>query len=107
MQALQSYSWPGNVRELKNIIERFVSLSSSAEIRLDELPDEIRGKQGTDVWEDTLTLKEAEKRLILRALERSGGNQTKAAQALGISRGTLINRLKEYAEDTDEVKRKT
>jgi DNA-binding NtrC family response regulator len=110
MRALQDYDWPGNVRELKNLIERFVSLSNNDELQIDDLPGEIkkfRKGQKSDEPEETLTLKEVERRLILKALERSGGNQTKAAQALGISRSTLINKLKEYAEETGEVKRET
>jgi DNA-binding NtrC family response regulator len=99
MQALKDYNWPGNVRELKNIIERFISLSNNDELRFDVLPEEIRQGKQIDELEETLTLKEAERRLILRALQRSQGNQTKAAQALGISRSTLINKLKEYAEE--------
>jgi DNA-binding NtrC family response regulator len=110
MRVLQDYNWPGNVRELKNLIERFVSLSNNDELQIDDLPGEIkkfRKGQKSDEPEETLTLKEVERRLILKALERSGGNQTKAAQALGISRSTLINKLKEYAEETGEVKRET
>ncbi len=93
---LESYEWPGNVRELKNAIERAVLLSAGDTIDPNAVPaGEHVGDAaaGARLRQDLATF---ERQRIAEALERCAGNQTKAAQLLGISRRTLVSRLGEY-----------
>jgi DNA-binding NtrC family response regulator len=108
LQALERYSWPGNIRELRAAIERAVVMSGGAKITLRDLPQTVR--EGASAVQTSipgvrlpaftkpgghLNLQETEDRMIVRALEETGGNVTKAARILGISRRTLHRRLKE------------
>jgi len=97
---LRAYAWPGNVRQLKNAVERMAVLAGGAVLGPDHLPPEIRGGEHGAVddlfelpWEDAL--KEFKHRLLRAALQRSGGNQTKAAERLGIQRPYLNRLVKE------------
>jgi transcriptional regulator with AAA-type ATPase domain len=93
---LESYEWPGNVRELKNAIERAVLLSTGDAIDPQAVPaGEHVGDAaaGARLRQDLATF---ERQRIVEALEKCAGNQTKAAQLLGISRRTLVSRLGEY-----------
>lgn len=101
MAALKRYSWPGNIRELENVVERAVILAAPRQIDLEHLPQDIVGAQQviTEHFilpEYGVNLDEVEKSLIRQALERTGGNQTKAANVLGISRPTLIYRMEKF-----------
>jgi DNA-binding NtrC family response regulator len=108
MQVLQAYHWPGNVRELRNVVERaFILHAGAEELRPEHLPPELRGaataaatrkaeKPAAAVPQDGLVLEDVEKKLIQEALERSSGNQSRAARLLGISRDTLRYRLKKH-----------
>jgi PAS domain S-box-containing protein len=92
MAALRRYSWPGNVRELRNALERALILSRGSAIRLEHLPAEIRDPEplappGSD------RLDQIERRQIEQVLKEHGGNRSKAADALGISRSTLKRKL--------------
>jgi two-component system response regulator HydG len=94
IQVMLNHPWPGNVRELENAVERGVILARSTSITPQDLslglpPSEV-GSGGS------ATLKELQRRHIISALERHGGNQAKAARELGIGRNTLWRRLKEY-----------
>ena len=100
IDALCSYAWPGNVRELKNLVFGAVlqARDAQSEITASDLrfPDSVNSRPrhiATDA-----DLDQVEKRAILHALDNSGGNQGKAAEALGISRRTLIRKLKVYRE---------
>ncbi|MDR4507499.1 MAG: sigma-54 dependent transcriptional regulator [Candidatus Brocadiaceae bacterium] len=106
MQALIDYDWPGNIRELQNIIERAVALSKNEVIHVDELPlplggiavirdnDQVEtGKRKSFI---VTTLAEQEKKAIVEAMNKYGGNQTKVAQVLGISTTTLWRKIKKY-----------
>ncbi len=101
MQALLAYQWPGNVRELENAIERAVILCLDEQIGLEHLPLQVRqalaenGERPFALRPGT-SLKEMEKELILSTLRETGGNRTRAAEILGITRQTLQNKLKEY-----------
>jgi len=89
---VQHEPWPGNIRELKNVIERAALLCTTDEIAVEHLqlaPESSSGTLKADI--DGL-----EKQRILAALEQCAGNQTRAAQQLGISRGTLQARLKRF-----------
>jgi DNA-binding NtrC family response regulator len=88
------------VRELKGAIDSAVTLSTGTQISVRDLPLTVRG--GTDLpiskdrsVSDQMNLHDNETRLIMRALDESGGNRTEAAKKLGISRRTLHRRLKE------------
>ena len=97
---LLSYPWPGNVRELSHVIERAVLWSRGPTLDVEHL-SLTRPVGGTDHGDaakpvDTATLPQREKTMIEQALREAGGNQTKAAQRLGISRDTLRYRLKKF-----------
>ena len=106
MEALVAYDWPGNVRELKNVIERAMLLDAEDEILLDHLPGEIYrgdrvrtgGEQAARVLPSffPMTLREMERVQIERTLQQTGGNKSKAATILGISRQTLREKLKQF-----------
>ena len=97
MDALINYDWRGNIRELANVIERAIVLSPSGVISLKHLPKRIIEKTGVSYFEsNTLNLIEVEKSLILKALNSTGWNQTKAAEILGISRKQLRTKMKHH-----------
>ena len=101
MSALCSYPWPGNIRELKNCVERMVVLTRGSLIDLDNVPINIREKITPGITRTLLSssscdLERNEKMLITRALEECGGNRTRAAEKLGISRRTLHRKLVLY-----------
>ena len=95
VEALRSYDWPGNVRELENAIERAVVLGGGDKIVADDLPAAVlessaaRPRDGAAYHQTVLDVK---RRLILDAIERSGGNYTAAARLLGIN-PTYLHRL--------------
>jgi transcriptional regulator with PAS, ATPase and Fis domain len=109
LDCLQSASWPGNVREMRNVLERAMILArGAAQIGVEHLPADLRrgggaagggGGGGGDRRHTALTLAAVERQQIERALRFHGGNRTRAAQELGISRATLINKIKAYALD--------
>jgi len=94
MDSLMRYVWPGNVRELENIIEGAVVLGRSNLILREDLF--LTSSQEVSSEEASLPLMEQEKRLIKRILNKTGGNQTKAAKLLGIHRNTLRRKIKKY-----------
>ncbi len=102
LTALSSYGWPGNVRELENVIERASVLKRGVEIGVPDLPDKIAARQGgvgniiLNLPDDGISLEELEKNLIVKALEKHKGNQTRAAEYLRITRPTLIYRMEKY-----------
>jgi len=95
-----NYSWPGNVRELRTAIEHAVVLCRGEKIGARDLPPSVRGGGGrgeAPMWpRHDLTVKEAEKQLIIRALKETGGNRTLAAQKIGMSRRTFHRKLHAY-----------
>lgn len=101
MQALQRHAWPGNIRELENLIERMVILRGSDHLTTKDLPNDF-GKSVTrsDATAQTsgssLTFHEAEKQLIVNALEKFAWNKSRAAEYLQIPRHVLIYRMKKY-----------
>lgn len=103
MEVLMAHSWPGNVRELRTAIEHAVVLSRSDKINVRDLPPNVRQKTsegpalgGALLDQSNLTVQEAEKQLILRALKESHGNRTAAARKIGVSRRTLHRKLHTY-----------
>jgi len=105
LSALRDYEWPGNVRELQNVIERAVVLAEGPVIQLSDLPlDVLLPKHRERIrTADHLPLKNAteefERQIVLRVLERVGGNQSEAARILGLHRNT-INRIVGRAKTT-------
>jgi transcriptional regulator with PAS, ATPase and Fis domain len=99
LDALMAYGWPGNIRELRNVIERGVVVCSSPKLSVRDLPPEVVSRHGP---ETTFTIRlgssgsEVERELVFRTVEYVGGNKVRAADILGMSRGTLYNRLKRY-----------
>ncbi|MGI8992135.1 MAG: sigma-54-dependent transcriptional regulator [Bryobacteraceae bacterium] len=112
IEAFQNHNWPGNVRELRNALERAVILAVQGTIQMSHLPVNFQAKPlaaaaavGGIAFTPDLdalrvpigtTVEEAEKGLILRTLEHTRNNKTRAAEILGISLKTLHNKLKEY-----------
>jgi two-component system, NtrC family, response regulator AtoC len=107
MEVLLTYRWPGNVRELRTAIEHAVVLSRADKITPRDLPPWVRNAPLTSpsprqiLARNDLTVQEAEKELILRALKETKGNRTEAARRLGMSRRTLHRKLREYKLDGD------
>lgn len=102
LEALKNHSFFGNVRELENIIERAIIFADSDTIDADDL--DLRASSvhhGTENKNEgnsvCLTLRDAEKMVIIQSLQRWEGNRTQAARELGISRRTLISKIQEYA----------
>jgi len=91
MTLLTAYPWPGNVRELEHAIERAVILTQNPTLLAPDLPPELQAAPGGRAAADAsvLPLREIERRHLLLALERSGGNRKRAAEWLGITRRTL------------------
>jgi len=97
LECLMNYSWPGNVRELRTAIEHAVVLSRGERISLRDLPPSVRGggpAGDTKLLQgNALTVKDAEKQLIVRALKETNGNRTLAAKKIGMSRRTFHRKL--------------
>ena len=110
LNTFQSYSWPGNVRELRNTLERAVIVCEGGLIETKHLPPGF-GQSVRPVVHDAdavhlgvgTTVGEAEKLLILKTLQATNNNKTRAAEILGISLKTLHNKLKEYGRPQDTV----
>jgi DNA-binding NtrC family response regulator len=96
IQSLREHAWPGNVRELDHAIERAVLLSQGATIRASDLALRAPNPGGALRLED-MSLEEVEKHLIQRTLARHGGNVSRAADALGLSRSALYRRLEKFS----------
>jgi two-component system response regulator HydG len=121
LEALRRYDWPGNLRELRNVIERAVILAGDGAIGMDEIHvprPRARALRGTaaesaaarsGALAEPFSLSEQEEQMIRQALAKAGGNKSKAARLLGITRRALYGRLERYgiategkAEDDEE-----
>ncbi len=100
LERLMTHTWPGNVRELAIVVERSALVARSAgqqAILIEHLPGELRARPGLgDRRHTPMSLDETEKQQIERSLRFHGGNRTRAAKELRISRATLINKIKRY-----------
>ena len=96
------YHWPGNIRELENLIERITILSLGPAVSLEDLPEILRQQRGVldaiqlELPATPISLEAVERELIVQALNRFNGNQTKAANYLNLTRKTLIYRMERY-----------
>jgi transcriptional regulator with GAF, ATPase, and Fis domain len=105
VKLLNSYSWPGNVRELKNFCERMLILFSGRLIEPTNLPTEFQQQysaktpvtDGFELPDQGIRMQELEVSLIEQALSKTAGNRSRAARLLGLSRDTLLYRMKKYA----------
>jgi DNA-binding NtrC family response regulator len=114
-ESLEHHSWPGNVRELRNVLERAVILAGEGTIEMRHVPAFLHNRaiaaaantSSTSTDSEAIrfpigtTVEEADKGLILRTLEHTRNNKTRAAEILGISLKTLHNKLKEYGAGRD------
>jgi len=104
VELLLNHSWPGNVRELRTAIEHAVVLCREDTVNVRDLPPSIRGESSIVAHPDAkevltkknLTVEDAERALIIRALKEFDGNRTKAAKKIGMSRRTLHRKLHSY-----------
>ncbi|MEO8226075.1 MAG: sigma-54 dependent transcriptional regulator [Gemmatimonadota bacterium] len=98
LERLLAYGWPGNVREMRNVVERALILGrGQPAISAEHLPGEFRARPGVgDRRHTPLSLDDLERQHIERTLKHHAGNRTRAAIELGISRATLINKIKRY-----------
>jgi two-component system response regulator HydG len=98
-RCLLAYDWPGNVRELRNALERATILADGRQILASELPDAIRKNENLPRTTGSVlvgNMEAIQRQAILEALDKTGGNKTRAAQLLGISRRNLIYKLRDY-----------
>jgi two-component system response regulator AtoC len=109
-KALLAYSWPGNVRELRNLVERAVFLAESESLEpadfesMHTIHKVEGGSGGTDIAlpEHGLNIEDVERRLVMLALERTRGNQTRAAALLGLNRDQIRYRIEKFGLKPDE-----
>jgi len=106
IELLQGYHWPGNVRELENVIERAVILSPGGVIEPEVLPLNVSPPPSATSrlcdGSNAVSLREAEIVQIRRSMRQTGGNKTRSAQILGITRKTLDRKIREYDLNLDE-----
>jgi DNA-binding NtrC family response regulator len=100
LAALERYDWPGNIAELRGVIERAMALARDAAVEERHLPTEVRTIGPADALvrlpPEGLNLEEVEVSLLRQALAMAGGNKSRAAELLGLSRHTLLYRLEKF-----------
>lgn len=97
LELLVDHSWPGNVRQLENVVERAVILRKAGLVQPSDLPQEMGS---TAAGDSSRSLDELERQHILQLLEECGGNRSRVARILGISRRTVYRKLRQYGIDT-------
>jgi DNA-binding NtrC family response regulator len=109
----RAYSWPGNVRELRGVIENMVLLGDSCELRIEDVPIEVRRQLNPAVAASAVEpsssvspkLKQNERTAIESALTTTGGQLSAAEKLLGISRSTLYRKLEHYGSPVPSTAR--
>jgi DNA-binding NtrC family response regulator len=99
LATLESYAWPGNVRELKFAVERALCVARASEVKVQDLPHEVRGEggvavEGTGDFDEQIAA--VERGLLSRALEQTGGRQKDAAQQLGLTYDRFRHLLRKH-----------
>jgi transcriptional regulator with PAS, ATPase and Fis domain/tetratricopeptide (TPR) repeat protein len=109
MESFLSYPWPGNIRELENVLEGEVNLCEPEQAVLDQVPESLRPRAPSAAAAGTLssglTLDEAERELLVQALSRHAGSIPDVAKTLGVSRGTVYNKIRRFALDADTFRK--
>ena len=95
IKKLQKYDWPGNVRELQHSVERAVIMSDGKFLRSDDFQLSVSVEYGME-QEPDFNLENLEKRAIAQCLKKHGGNVSRAADELGLTRGALYRRIEKY-----------
>ena len=103
LELMMKYSWPGNIRELENVIERAVVFCKGDTINIGDIPPKLRNK-AESVANEQPTLQEVERKLILKTLTNCRWNKHRAANGLGIDRGTLYGKIKRYGLEKESEK---
>ncbi|MBI4806313.1 MAG: sigma 54-interacting transcriptional regulator [Desulfovibrio sp.] len=104
MRALMVYRWPGNVRELKSALEYAMVLAEGKRIEPAHLPPGIGGERPSlPASQPASTLPDQERAALVDALRQSGGNKSEAARLLGVSRLTVLNRMRKHAVSCDRI----
>jgi two-component system NtrC family response regulator len=101
MAALFGHPLPGNVRELENILERALIVAGDGTIGPEQIPSPRSAapaisSPGIEIPDEGLVLEDLEKKLIMKALEKTGGNKSRAAALLGLTRRTLYSRMEKH-----------
>jgi len=99
LAALAAYGWPGNVRELRNAVERAMILAAGERLTLADFPNLGASKPVTNGFRlpaEGVQFEELERDLVIQALERTGGNQTRAAALLGMNRDQIRYRIEKF-----------
>lgn len=102
LEHLHRYGWPGNVRELRNFCERMVVLFNGRRVQAENLPAEMHRDTPAratqfELPDSGIRLEELEQHMIRQALDKTRGNRSRAARLLGLTRDTLLYRIKKYA----------
>ncbi len=96
IKKLQSYHWPGNIRELQHAIERAIIMSEESSLQPDDFFFLNQKSDSKQVMSDTYNLDEMEKVMVQKAIDKHGGNISKAAKELGLTRASLYRRLEKH-----------
>jgi two-component system response regulator AtoC len=97
LERLLEYDWPGNCREMRNALERTLIMARGRKLGVEHLPVELQRRRSTGRYRfDGLSLEQIEKQHIQHTLNRHDGNRTHSAKDLGITRATLINKIKKF-----------
>jgi two-component system NtrC family response regulator len=110
LRQFSAYDWPGNVRQLENAVERLVLLANGDEVSLEDLPDFLRpaapptDRPAITLPDQGISLESFEKEVILEALKKFDGNQTRAARYLDMTRRTLAYRMEKYGLRSDDIR---
>jgi transcriptional regulator with PAS, ATPase and Fis domain len=99
LRALQEYAWPGNIREVRNAVERAMLLTEGPWLELHDFPvlaSKLQAAHGIRLPVEGVNLEDLERSLVIEALERSGGNQTRAAALLGLNRDQIRYRIEKF-----------
>jgi transcriptional regulator with PAS, ATPase and Fis domain len=112
MEAFVRYAWPGNIRELENVLEGEVNLAAPDETVLSQIPEALQPRRSSQTnipivasnLTSGMTIDDAERELLVQALMRHAGSIPDVAKTLGVSRGTVYNKLRRYALDPDQFR---